>query len=63
MDFTIPKHVQEITHRVRQFIDNEVIPIETQLLQSGEDLTMATLQGLRSKAKAGRSNVYPSQRF
>lgn len=51
MDFSIPKHVQDITHRVRQFVDAEVIPVETQLLQSGEELSVETLQELRSKAK------------
>lgn len=52
MDFTIPKHVQDIAHRVRQFVDAEVIPVETQLLQSGDDLTVEMLQDLRAKAKA-----------
>lgn len=52
MDFTIPKHVQDITHRVRQFVDAEVVPVETQLLQTGDELTVETLQELRSKAKA-----------
>ena len=28
MDFTIPPHVQDLTHRVRQFVDSEVIPLE-----------------------------------
>lgn len=52
MDFSIPQHVQDITHRVRQFVDTEVIPIETQLLQSGDELTIETLQDLRAKAKS-----------
>ena len=51
MDFSIPKHVQDLTHRVRQFVDNEVAPVEAQLLQSGEDLTFDALQELRSKAR------------
>lgn len=52
MDFSIPKHVQDIAHRVRQFVDEEVSPIEMELLRSGEELSMETLQDLRSKAKA-----------
>ncbi len=52
MDFSIPKHVQDIAHRVRKFVDDEVIPVEMELLQSGEELSMETLQGLRAKAKA-----------
>lgn len=52
MDFSIPKHVQDIAHRVRKFVDDEVTPVEMELLQSGEELSMETLQGLRAKAKA-----------
>ena len=52
MEFAIPKHVQAIARRVRQFVDDEVIPAESELLQSGADLSIARLQALRSKAKA-----------
>ena len=52
MDFTIPQHVQTITHRVRQFVDEEVIPLESELLHSGTDLSIDALQALRAKAKA-----------
>ena len=51
MDFTIPRHVEAIAHRVRQFLDDEVIPLETELLRSGVDLNEDILQGLRAKAK------------
>ena len=54
MDFTIPRHVQRIVHRVRQFVDAEVIPLEAQLLRAGADLTMPQLQDLRAKAKAAQ---------
>lgn len=52
MDFAIPRHVQAIARRVRQFVDEEVIPVESELLRSGEALCIDRLQGLRSRAKA-----------
>lgn len=52
MDFTIPRHVQAIARRVRQFVADEVIPVESELLRSGEDLSIDRLQDLRSRAKA-----------
>lgn len=52
MDFTIPPHVQDIANRVRRFVDDAVIPVETHLRQTGENLTFRTLQELRQKAKA-----------
>jgi len=52
MEFTIPRHVQIIAHRVRQFVDDEVIPVESELLRTGRDLNKAILQDLRAKAKA-----------
>ncbi len=52
MDFSTPPHVQDITNRVRQFVDNEVIPVETELRVSGQDLTVEMLQALRAKAKS-----------
>ncbi len=54
MDFAIPRHVQAIAHRVRNFVDDEVIPVETELLRTGTDLTNDILQELRAKAKADR---------
>ena len=52
MEFTIPRHVQTIAHRVRQFLDDEVIPVESELLRTGADLNSDILQELRAKAKA-----------
>lgn len=52
MDFSIPSHVQDITRRVREFVDKEVIPVETHLRMNAEDLTVDMLQELRRKAKA-----------
>ena len=54
MDFTIPRHIETITHRVRQFVDEEVIPVEAELLRAGGDLNEEILQSLRAKAKAAR---------
>ena len=52
MDFTIPRHVEAIAHRARQFVDDEVIPLESELLRTGADLSVDALQDLRVKAKA-----------
>ena len=52
MDFTIPRHVEAIAHRVRQFVDEEVIPVETELLRTSADLNADILRELRAKAKA-----------
>ncbi len=52
MDFTIPRHIELIAQRARQFVDEAVIPLETELLRSGADLRMDLLQDLRAKAKA-----------
>ncbi|MDX1994592.1 MAG: acyl-CoA dehydrogenase family protein [bacterium] len=52
MDFTTPPHVQDVVRRVREFLDSEVIPVETHLRQSGEDLTVEIVQQLRAKARA-----------
>lgn len=52
MDFSIPKHVQDITHRVRQFVDDVVAPVEMELLQSNQELTNDRLQDLRAQARA-----------
>ena len=54
MDFTIPRHVEAIAHRVRRFVEMEVIPLETDLLRTGCDLNADMLQDLRVKAKAAQ---------
>ena len=54
MEFEIPRHVNSIAQRARQFVDNEVIPVEGELLRTGEPLTIAKLQELRIKAKAAK---------
>lgn len=52
MDFTIPAHVQDIAHRVRQFVHDHVVPVETDLLRQERELSVETLQDLRQKAKS-----------
>jgi len=52
MDFTIPQAVQDIAQRVHQFVDDEVIPLERDLLQGGSAPTVEHVQALRAKAKA-----------
>jgi acyl-CoA dehydrogenase len=51
MDFSVPDHVQELTRRVRQFVDGEVIPLETYLDQHEDGLTPELLTSVRAKAK------------
>lgn len=52
MDFTIPDHVQQITRRVRQFIDSEVIPVEHYAHNTHEEFPLEVLHEVRRKAKA-----------
>ncbi len=54
MEFTLPRHVEAIAHRVRQFVDAEVIPLETELLRTSTNLSVEMLQDLRIKAKAAK---------
>ena len=51
MDFSIPQSVQDLTRRVRQFIDTEVIPLEPYATQHEDGLTPELLQSVRAKAK------------
>ncbi|MBE2184056.1 MAG: acyl-CoA dehydrogenase family protein [Anaerolineae bacterium] len=50
MDFSHPPHVSEIAHRVRRFVDEEVIPLED--FKSSGSISDAALRNLRQKAKA-----------
>ena len=54
MQFEIPRHVESIAERVRQFVDEVVIPVESRLLQRGATLDIDSLQALRAKAKAAK---------
>ena len=50
MDFDMPEHVREIRHRVQQFIEKEIYPVEDLLEDAGEE-SDAIMRGLMEKAK------------
>lgn len=52
MDFEQPAFVKDVVHRVRQFVDENVIPVETELRTMNEELTHDVLQDLRQRAKS-----------
>ncbi len=52
MDFSTPRRIEAIAHRVRSFVDEQVIPLESELLRAGDDLSLTQLQELRAAAKA-----------
>lgn len=52
MDFTVPDHVQDITRRTEQFVDEHVIPIEAAVIREQREVTMEEVQGMRAAAKA-----------
>jgi len=58
MDFTWPEHVTELAARVRAFVDDEVIPLESQASMSG-GLSSQAVANLRAKARA--AGVYGPQ--
>jgi acyl-CoA dehydrogenase len=51
MDFSIPDKIQDLTRRVRQFVDTEVIPLEAYLDQHEDGLTPELMVSVRAKAK------------
>ena len=51
MDFSIPDKIQDLTRRVQQFVDTEVIPLEAYLDQHEDGLTPELLNSTRAKAK------------
>lgn len=52
MEFTIPAHVQQITSKVRRFIDEEVIPLEAEVMENPHaEFPIEKLQLVRQKAK------------
>ncbi|GIL11287.1 MAG: acyl-CoA dehydrogenase [Chloroflexota bacterium] len=52
MDFSLPPHVQDITRRVREFVDSEVIPLEHYIHNPGQRVPADVLASLRDRAKA-----------
>ncbi len=53
MDFSTPRHIEAIVHRVRQFVDQQVIPLETELLRTRDDLRMDQLQDSARGSQGG----------
>jgi acyl-CoA dehydrogenase len=51
MDFSIPDKIQDITRRVRQFVDTEVIPLEAYIDEHEDGLTPELIVSVRAKAK------------
>ena len=51
MDFSIPDKIQDLSRRVRQFVDTEVVPLEAYLDQHEDGLTPELLNSTRAKAK------------
>ncbi len=51
MDFSIPEPIQNLTQRIRQFVDTEVIPLEKVVNQHEDGLTPELLASVRAKAK------------
>ena len=54
MDFTLPSAVEEARRRARQFVEDEVLPVENDPANydDHENITLAALRPLRAKAKA-----------
>ncbi|MEC8792191.1 MAG: acyl-CoA dehydrogenase family protein [Pseudomonadota bacterium] len=54
MDFTLPPAIEEARRRARQFVEDEVLPVENDPANydDHENITLAALRPLRAKAKA-----------
>ncbi|MBZ0275424.1 MAG: acyl-CoA dehydrogenase family protein [Anaerolineae bacterium] len=53
MDFSLPPHIEELAQKVRQFIDNEVIPHEFDFHHSQDEAAFwEVILALRAKARA-----------
>ena len=54
MDFTLPPAIEEARRRSRQFVEDEVLPVENDPANydDHENITLAALRPLRAKAKA-----------
>jgi alkylation response protein AidB-like acyl-CoA dehydrogenase len=51
MDFEIPDHVRAIRQQVREFIEENVYPVEAAFETRGSDEAHETLRDLMAKAK------------
>ena len=61
MDFSTPDHIQQLAARVKQFVKDEVIPLEEET-QHGATLSKARLARTRAQAKAPASGRLPCPR-
>jgi acyl-CoA dehydrogenase len=54
MDFTLPEHIETLRLKVREFVEQEVIPLENDasLYDEHENLREDVIAGVREKAKA-----------
>ncbi|MFT7581552.1 MAG: acyl-CoA dehydrogenase [Myxococcota bacterium] len=52
MDFSLSDRVQELSGRIRAFVDAEVIPLEAQLMKDDFGATLPALEKARAKCKA-----------
>ncbi|MBL8133250.1 MAG: acyl-CoA dehydrogenase family protein [Anaerolineae bacterium] len=52
MDFSPSPHIEALTARVRQFIETQVIPLESQMHENPDGIPAEALAELRAKAKA-----------
>src|SRR5262245_7302799 len=49
--FDLPPHLSELRMRVRQFVDDYIIPAEPQILEEDKSKDRTTLHSLRARAK------------
>lgn len=52
MDFSISPHIQDLAHRVKTFVEREVIPLETEQQRTNAPITIEQIQELRQKARS-----------
>ena len=51
MDFSLPAHLQSLRSRVRDFMEQRIIPLETTIIEEDETQTYDTLRNLQAAAK------------
>ena len=56
MDFALPPEIEALRRQVREFVNEEVVPLERErsVYDSFENIRLDALEGLRAKAKAAR---------
>jgi acyl-CoA dehydrogenase len=56
VDFALPPEIEALRRRVREFVNEEVVPLgrERSVYDSFENIALDALEGLRAKAKAAR---------